>query len=238
MPRKYVRQSKESKRRKRTARVPHLFGRGGRDRVLICLAVNGAMHVRAIARAIGSDSHKTYDMVERLLDSGIVVKRNRAGGRKYVQLNRNLRIHPPLLRLLEKLDDHWPAQRVERSVARWYMPFHSKMPTKCTDLIFQSPVRSRVLLFVAAVGRTNMRTMYDMLGIGSVSALYAANHWEREGILKPERVKRDRLLSLNPSFEAAKELRALLREIVANSREYRSYRAAFRRRARARKQAT
>ncbi len=48
------------------------------------------MHVRALARAIGSDSHKTWDMVERLREAGLVVKRDRPGGRKYVALNRGL----------------------------------------------------------------------------------------------------------------------------------------------------
>jgi hypothetical protein len=33
---------------------------------MIALAINGPKHVRALGRAIGSDSHKTWSMVEVL----------------------------------------------------------------------------------------------------------------------------------------------------------------------------
>ena len=47
-------------------RLPQIFGRGSRDRAMIALAINGPMHVLALGRAIGSDSHKTWSMVEVL----------------------------------------------------------------------------------------------------------------------------------------------------------------------------
>lgn len=208
--------------------MPQLFGRGGRDRVLICLAVNGAMHVRAIARAIKSDSHKTYDMVERLRVSGLVVKRFHDGGRKYVQIDRRLIVYKALIRLLRRLDATWPAIRVERTVARWYMPFDGTMPSEKLDHVFQSPVRSRILTYIAAVGETNMQNMYRALAIGSVSALYAVAHWEKQGVLRSRRMGRERLVSLDPDFIASDELRALLRLIVAGTPELQGLRASAR----------
>ncbi len=98
MPRNEICWSKEALRNPRPlCRLPRLFGVGGRDRVLICLAVNGAMYVRQIGRLAGIDSHKCFDMIGRLADAGLVVKRNREGGRKYAALNRGLRCYPQLL---------------------------------------------------------------------------------------------------------------------------------------------
>ena len=177
-----IKESKELLRpRRKPSRRPHLFGRGGRDRALVALAVNGPMHVRELARTIGSDSHKAWNMVERLRESGLVVKRDVPGGRKYAALNRELPTHPPLLRLLLALDERWPSKRVEQPTYRWRMPYDTTLSPDRLDHIFQSPVRSRTLLFIAAVGLTDMVTLYTTLGLDAVSALYAVNHWEREG---------------------------------------------------------
>lgn len=122
-----MRTSKKAARlRRRASRMPYLFGRGGRDRALIALAVNGPMHVRALGRAIGSDSHKAYDMVERLRESGLVVKRDRPGGRKYAALNRDLPVYDEVYALLMALDRSWPAERVEQ-------PRCTRAGTRCRE---------------------------------------------------------------------------------------------------------
>jgi hypothetical protein len=227
MRRNAIRTSKEAARPRRPpSRLPHLFGQGGRDRALIALAVNGPMHVRALGRAIGSDPHKTWDMVERLIDAGLVVKRDRTGGRKYVGLNRGLQSYLPLLRLLLALDRHWPAVRVQQPRQRWAMPYDDDVPEERLDHVFQSPVRSRTLLFVAALGVTDMRTLYDSLGLGRVSALYAVNHWEREGVVRSRTNGRHRLVRLDPDFVVADELRAFLESLVGNTEEYQALAAA------------
>lgn len=223
MRRLTVQESKELARPRRDpSRLPYLFGRGGRDRALIALAVNGPMHVRALGRAIGSDAHKTWDMVERLRRSGIVIKRDRAGGRKYAGLNKELPAYPPLLRLLLALDRHWPAQRVDQPRYRWAMPYDDVISEVRLDHIFQGPVRSRTLLFIAALGVTDMSTMYEALGLGTVSALYAVNHWEREGVVHTRTCGRHRLVRLDPGFVVAEELRDFLVALVQNSTEYKA----------------
>lgn len=167
-------------------------------------------------------------MVERLRHAGLVVKRDRPGGRKYVSINRRLPIYRALVNLLLALDRHWPARRVGSYVARWRMPFDTELTDERLDHIFQSPVRSRILLFVAAAGETDMQTMYKMLGIGTVSAMLVVNHWERQGILRSRRFKRHRLVSLNPDFVVAVELHRLLRCIIAETDEYKAFRAIVR----------
>lgn len=202
-----------------TSRIPHLFGRGGLERVLMCLAVNGPMHVRHIARTIGSDPHKVWNMIESLRDINVVVKREKDGGRKYAALNRDLPIYRPLYRLLIAMDKYWPVPRIEHQTARWRMPFNDDVTPKLLDELFQGPVRARVLLFVAAVGLTDQKNIYNLLGLGTGSTLYAVNHWERQGVLKSIYVKSSRLVTLNREFEVAAELKALLLEMVKHSGE-------------------
>ncbi len=183
------------------------------------------MTVREIGRAIGSDSHKTWTMAEYLVRTGLVVKRNRRGGRKYVALNRRLPIYRGLLALLLALDKRWPAKHVDQPSYRWKMWNDDGALTPMRlDLIFFSPVRSRVLLLVTAIGTSNMSTIYDLLGIGSVSALFAVNHWEREGVITSQWVGRHRLVCLNQKYPAFRELRSLLAGLVSHSDEYRAYR--------------
>jgi len=206
--------------------LPWLFGRGGRDRALICLAVNGPLTVRELSRATGIDSRKMWDMVERLRVAGLVVKRDEEGGRKYVYLNRRLPIYRRLLALLLALDREWPAQRVGDTKARWRMPFDNELTNERLDHIFQSPLRSRVLLVVAAMKECDQETIYETLGLGLTSVWLAVNHWEKQGILISRRFKRRRLISLDQSFVVAKELHSLLRVTVAYAGEYRSLRDA------------
>ena len=224
--------SKEARRRKRGhKRQPHLFGRGGRDRALVALAVNGPMYVRELGRVIGSDSSKTFKMVEYLLKSGLVVKRYRAGGRKYVAINKELAIYPSLMRLILALDRHWPAKRVELPKYRWGLRRdNGRLNSDRLAHMFNSPIRSQSLLFVAAVGITDMTTMIDLLGLDTGSARYAINHWEREGVIKCQTRSRHRLVQLDPAFPVANELRALLRAAIIESDELRSLRTLARKR--------
>lgn len=201
--------------------LPHLFGRGGRDRALICLAINGPMTVRELGRAIGSDSHKTWNMIEVLKKAGLVVKRERAGGRKYVAINRMLPVYDELMSLLTAMDAHWPARRVEQPRYRWGM---WQDGGRITDArlaeMFQSPVRSKTLLFIAAAGLTNLSMIYDYLDLGSVSAMYAVEHWERQGVIRSRTHRKHRLIALDDRFPVADELRALLEALIAHSKTY------------------
>jgi hypothetical protein len=210
--------------------LPHLFGRGGSDRVLICLALNGPLTVRELARTLKVDSHGAFKMVDRLREAGLVVKRDLTHGRKYVAINRNLLIYRPLMRLLHALERIAPVQRRPATIARWHMPFDRIMTDYRLDRIFQSPPRSRILLFVGAVGETDLQTIYRSLGLGTVSASLIVDHWQKQHVLRCRYYKSHRLISLDPGFVAANELRALLRQIVACSGEYRAFRKTVRRR--------
>lgn len=222
MPRN-VQQSKESFRPRRPSdRLPHLFGRGGRDRVLLCLAVNGPMHGRHIARLLGMNAHKIFRMVEYLREAGIVVKREQPGAYKYIALNRALPVYEELRNLLLAMEKHWPSPRIEKVTARWHMPWNGSPNDRIYDALFQSAVRSRVLLFIAAAGVTYPKAIYDTLKLDTVSALHAVNHWEREGVVRSIHRDGKRFVALNPTFEVAAELKALLDALIKNSNEWRN----------------
>ncbi len=70
-----------------------------------------------------------------------------------------------------------------------------------------------------------MTLLCEMLGLGRVSALYSVNHWEREGVVKSERIGQHRIVRLDPDFVLAKEFKALLREIIIHSDEYHTLRS-------------
>ena len=219
-----VRFSQQSRRTRRTARQrPHLFGRGGRDRVLTCIAVNGPLHVRAISRLIGSDSRKTFDMVRQLEEAGLVLKRNDTGARRIVALDKQMGLLYFKLRdLLLALDEHWPVKRTDET------PFYPKAQMRGTTPLdddrierwFTSVPRSRTLLYVAAVGRTNMSDLSVRANVGPGSALNAVNFWERQGVLRSDVFGIHRVVELNEAFPVADELWRVLNALVSRSEKY------------------
>ncbi len=54
-----------------------------------------------------------------------------------------------------------------------------------------------------------------------MSALYAVNHWEREGVVRTRSHGRHRFVSLNPDFAVAAELAGFLMALLCQSDEYR-----------------
>jgi hypothetical protein len=111
-----------------------------------------------------------------------------------------------------------PVPRVDRVVARWHMPYDED-PVGLRDSMFQSPVRSRALLLIAAAGTIDMTATVELTGMAPVSVLYAVNHWERQRIVRSIPVGTHRLVTLDPNFECATELKALLTILVDNSDE-------------------
>lgn len=182
------------------------------------------MTVRELGRTIRSDSHKTWNMVERLREAGLVVKRDVPGHRKVVALNKRLgQRYFLLVDLLRAIDRRWPVSRVAQGRLQprhvWEGEDGVLNPDRL-DRVFQSPVRSRTLLFVAAAGVTNMTILGRSLGLDTVSALYAVNHWEREGVVRSRMAGRHRLVRLEPKFEVAEPLRRFLAALVRDSKEF------------------
>jgi transposase len=213
-------------------RTPHLFGRGGRDRVLTCLAANGPTRVREIARMIGVGAGDVFAIIERLREQGVVVKRTPPQHEygAYVALNRASPIYPVLKTLLLTIARHWPVAGAKRKQLGRHMPYEPTMPDAIFDM-FCAPIRSRVLLLIAAVERADLATISQVLNVSYVAAHHAVARWEKEGVLRSQRVGAHRILSLDPDFEVAPELRALLLALVKRHPCFRKLRIAARRKA-------
>ncbi len=201
--------------------------------MLVALAVNGPMHVRALGRLLDIDSGKAFGMVSRLVAAGLVVKRAEPGYRKLVALNKAMGWTYYLLRdLLLALNREWKVPQLEghQQPREMWNGVDGRVTSKHLDEMFQGRVRSRALLYVAAVGQTNMQTMYEALGMGSVSAVLVVRSWERQGVLRSQRVGRERIVELDPTFFASEELRRLLMRLVSLNGGYRGHRAVVKRR--------
>jgi hypothetical protein len=195
------------------AKPPHLFGRGLRERVLLCLAVNGPMHLKQIAETIGSPPPAVFRIVGDLVGLGLAVKGGKAGQRRRpISINRRLTIYPALERLLLAIDREWP---VRRSSGQKHplrpTPWEGTAPRRSPPSIFQSATRTRVLIFIAATAKTDVAAITAGLNLNWMSAFAAVSRWEREGIVRFNHTGERRVVSMNPDFAAAVELRALLK---------------------------
>jgi hypothetical protein len=167
-------------------------------------------------------------MVRYLEECGLVVKRDQPGFRKVVALDKGLAyLYFQVRDLLLALDAHWPVERSSRSY-----PFYAKTPLRGTEPLdekrieqwFHSVPRTRALLYVAAVGTTNMSDLVRRAGVGSVSALYAINFWERQGVLRCRTVGIHRVVELDERFPVAHELSVVLDALVRKSPKYTGFR--------------
>lgn len=179
------------------------------------LAVNGPLYVRQIARAIRSDSRKTFDMVEYLRKAGLVDKRDVPGGRKYVRINQKHPCYAELLPLLRAMEGLRPQLRLKVPKTRWYLTGGSVDVAATLEFVFQSYPRSTLLLAVAAAGHICLSDVYDLFGLEQVSAWYVADYWQRQGIIKSEYKARMRILSLDERCPVFPELARFLQALTA-----------------------
>lgn len=196
------------------SRLPVLFGKGGRDRLLVCLAVNGSLRVRTLAEAIGSDPSRVIEMIKHLEQRGLVMT-SRAPGYSYTAINVKLPVYESLLLLCCALDSICPAPRRSAQVPQrdeWTSTAHARL-----NEIFSSIPRSKVLLFVAKRGPVELNAIRKELGFRSLQTKQTVAHWEREGVFKITAVDGRKLVELDDQFPAAKPLLDLLHEITTRT---------------------
>ncbi len=208
--------------------VPHLFGRGMRDRLLMTLAVNDRpLYLSELTRALGSDMTKVRKTLKILTEMGIVSDTHSGNlNVRYIALNPAFPGYPALLRLLRVLDRKWPQPRLpkpartaERLALRG-VKVTGPARLRNIDNLFYSPPRTRTLLTIAAMGDTDVTDIVGTLGLGNVSVWNVVNQLQREGVIRSIVKGRRRALELDPTFPAARELRLFLKQLVAVTEEY------------------
>jgi DNA-binding MarR family transcriptional regulator len=203
---------------------PPIFGTSARTEIMAMLMQNGPMHVRAIGRARECDSAGTFRTVERLVKSGMCVKRDRPGGRKYVAVNRGHFAWYRLRVLLEALCATYRIPAFEQPTHRWYLPRERNEPhPEFDDLTtFGSYLRSSVLMLLAVAGEMDVTRLTDQsFSTSHTATWHVANALERDGLVTQRRFRGRRILSLDPRMSAAEELGALLRRMAQAKPTYR-----------------
>ncbi|MGA8576047.1 MAG: MarR family transcriptional regulator [Candidatus Cybelea sp.] len=211
MPHIQKRQKNSLNRTETFEELPILFGKGGRDKLLVCLAVNGPLRVQTLANAIGSHPSSVIEMIQHLEALGLVMT-SRAPGYSYAAINQDLPIRQSLVAVLLALDQRYPAPR--RSSQAPQSGEWKSNPQPILTEIFSSVPRSRVLLFVAARGPSEMAEARRELRCGTAQIRQTVTHWERQGVVKSICAHGRRVIQLNERFHAAKPLLALLDEVL------------------------
>lgn len=214
-----VRVSQRNRRKKPATKIPPpLFGRPARTRLLICLSQNGPLYVRQLGRLIGSDSRKTFDMVQHFESCGVVKKIRQPGFRRYVVLDEHCTFHRELSALLSRLSDKYPMPILDCSVDLSSISPRSPRTPKQIPInsLFGSEVRTLILLALGRYRRLSIRDLSAATGCVYESVAYAAEQFERANVLYSRRTGRDRIYELSPHLVCVSELGALLKALLAS----------------------
>lgn len=209
---------------------PHIFGCGLRDRLLITLAINKRpLYVAELVKILNSDDRKIRNTLAVLRSCGVVVRDTKSRSGRFAALNRGFPAHKEMLVFLRQLQRRHPQPIVgkptrcaERLVLKnlslkWNA---ANRTSKSFDLLFYSKVRTRVLLAISASSSTDVTDITNTFTEDKRSVWNAVNHWQREGVIRSVIVGRRRALELDPTFYAAKEMKALLRALRRIAVEY------------------
>gem|GEM_PF-3094215 len=217
-------------KKKPASQPPHIFGLGMRDRLLMTLAVNSRpLYVAELTDLLQSDDRKIRNTISVLTECGVIVRDKKSSSGRYLALNKGLSAYRELLILLRALAiknpqtvADRPARRAERLALKNLDLQWNAGPYDASafDRLFYSKVRTRVLLAISAAGSTDVTDIDLVFSESKRSAWNAVNHWQREGLIRSRVVGRRRALDLDPTFYAAKELRAFLRAIRRVAGEY------------------
>jgi DNA-binding MarR family transcriptional regulator len=204
----------KARTRKKLRAMPPLFDTSGRTTILTMLAANGPMTVREIARARHVDSSTTYRTVDRLLRCGLVVKRSRAGGRKYVSLDRSHVAASELKTLFDLLARVYGVPLIEQPSYRHGLP-HDRDPSPpiTEDRMFGSRARSRMLIFLSLVGEADETQLARVLAEKLNSVHYAIHALQKKKIVSSRKVGIRHVFALNLSYNGSTEFVGLLKRL-------------------------
>ncbi len=190
--------------------LPHIFGNGTADRILITLAANRAMNIGEIARAIGVKPSTAFTAIERLRYAGLVSKGLHTTNGAYVELNRGFAAHRQLYALLLALGRTWPAPNIQHEA----MPASParKVSVSAALQALRSP-KLTVLAYVAKKRSVGLGRICINLQLSHSLASVIVNTWQRSGIVQSRYSGKSRILALDPAFPAYRQLRRFLRSI-------------------------
>jgi len=190
------------------------------------------MHVQELSTMVAADTRKVRNNLALLERQGVVVRATTTDGvGRFAAIRRDNPLYRPLLALLERMAAESPQPHAStkplRTAERLRLGLFEKTMRRGTTPIddhdlFQTRIRTRVLLAIAACGETDAVDLAGLLIEDDRSVWNVVNHWEREGIVRSEPRGRRRVLFLNDQWCAAPELRHLLNAMLRSKPQYRA----------------
>lgn len=202
---------------KHQRRIPLLFGHESRTRILVALAEGGPTFAREMARTIDCDAGHVSKLSCDLIATETIARES--GRYSRLSLNEDFFAFAELAMLLNALAGHRVLLIKEPRV----MP---APPAQTLLPLFGTPNRTKILVALVGVGSANIGQLAAVAGVSVRSACAAVEHFEREGILRHERVCNERITDFHPGWPYRDLLLALLRRIaeafprIARAAEY------------------
>ena len=188
-------------------KMPPLFGSAERTQILALLWLTGPITVRELARARRVDSSGTFRTIDRLIESGLVVKAT--AGKRYIGLNHAHPARHALGVLLSALVQHYGMRFPRLSHHREALPTKriTTEPAVPEDRIFGSAGRSHLILLLGAIGSADVQQLRRLLGQNYASAFYSLKALEGEQIVRSQRVGARRVYVLSDAYPGGIEYR-------------------------------
>lgn len=199
----------------RSSALPHIFGNGTADRILIALAANRSMNIGEIARALGVRPSTAFTAIRRLQYAGLISKDLRTANGAYVELNRGFAAHRQLRALLLALGQTWAPPHIEFEVIRIGPAREVSVSAALRDL--RSP-KLTVLAYIAKKRSAGLSKLCADLGMSHPLASVIVNTWQRAGIVQSQYAGKRRIVALDPAFPAHRQLRRFMRAIFEKPR--------------------
>lgn len=117
-----------------------------------------------------------------------------------------------------------------------YRPMPENYEAPPAPTIFGTEMRTRLLLLIAVFGETYPGELSTYAGASISSVQRTLDLMERDGLIATRQLV-VRAVTLNPTYPAAKELRALLLRVAEGYPQYQEIRESIRRRPRRRNKA-
>lgn len=213
----------KSPSRRKSSALPALFGSSARTQILLALHANGPMTVREVARLRKTDSATTFRSVERLIACGLIVKRDRPGGRRYIAIDKSHFAAKELGALLDTLNLHFAIPNIEQARIRRGLPTDRDPKPPILELsMFGSSIRSRIMLMLAVAGEADEQQLARSLAVAHTLIWSALRTIANAKLLSEKRVGARRVVSLSTRYPAAEEFIVFLKAVARGKPVYKS----------------
>jgi len=163
-----------------------------------------------------------FEIASHLERCGVVTKDKQIGDRWFVDLDERYIAFPELRRLILRLAPLYGAelQKGEREKSIGASSRARALLSQDPDRLFGTPARTRALLTITAVGEVDQSRLGQLADVGPQSIRNVVDHWENAGVVRCRLLGTHKMISLNPAFSAASELRAFLLRLVSSTGAY------------------